>query len=109
MPDSAPKVCPVCRGLSCGGHPSKRWGLDNSDGRIGGGRRGALRKKLLKQFPWCVECRKSNRWVLAVIRDHIVPLAEGGTEDPSNTQGLCLSCHTLKTRAETRRGQWRSR
>lgn len=29
--------------------------------------------------------------------DHIVPLSEGGTNDVSNLQALCVSCHRVKT------------
>lgn len=33
--------------------------------------------------------------------DHIVPLADGGTDDEENLQVLCKCCHGLKTEAET--------
>jgi 5-methylcytosine-specific restriction endonuclease McrA len=33
--------------------------------------------------------------------DHIVPLADGGTDDEDNLQVLCKCCHGLKTEAET--------
>jgi 5-methylcytosine-specific restriction endonuclease McrA len=37
--------------------------------------------------------------------DHVVPLADGGTDDDDNLQTLCRSCHGRKTRAEQgRRG-----
>lgn len=41
--------------------------------------------------------------------DHIKALAEGGTEDDSNLQSLCIlghdgGCHGAKSRAEARRG-----
>lgn len=29
--------------------------------------------------------------------DHIVPLSEGGTNDASNLQALCVSCHRVKS------------
>ena len=35
--------------------------------------------------------------------DHIKPLAEGGTNDRSNLQGLCGRHHDEKTRAENRK------
>ena len=33
--------------------------------------------------------------------DHIVPLADGGTDDEANLQVLCKCCHGLKTESET--------
>ena len=34
--------------------------------------------------------------------DHIVPLWSGGTNDRSNLQGVCVTCHGAKTGAEAR-------
>ena len=34
--------------------------------------------------------------------DHIVPLWDGGTNDRSNLQGVCVTCHGAKTGAEAR-------
>ena len=34
--------------------------------------------------------------------EHIVPLCEGGTDDPDNLQGLCACCHAVKSAAEAR-------
>ena len=40
--------------------------------------------------------------------DHVVPLVDGGSHDPSNLQTLCTPCHKRKTAAEAiRRGQQR--
>ena len=33
--------------------------------------------------------------------DHVVPLADGGTDDEANLQVLCKCCHGLKTESET--------
>ncbi|WP_046698977.1 HNH endonuclease [Moraxella bovoculi] len=33
--------------------------------------------------------------------DHIVNIANGGTDDPSNLQTLCKSCHAKKTHRES--------
>ena len=41
---------------------------------------------------------------LATPRDHIKALAEGGTDDASNVQGLCTTCHDAKTKEEAARG-----
>jgi 5-methylcytosine-specific restriction protein A len=29
--------------------------------------------------------------------DHVIPLAQGGTNDPDNLQWLCAGCHSRKT------------
>jgi 5-methylcytosine-specific restriction enzyme A len=44
---------------------------------------------------------------VATIRDHIVPLAEGGADDRANTQALCKSCNDAKAIAESLRGRRR--
>jgi 5-methylcytosine-specific restriction protein A len=46
---------------------------------------------------------------VATIRDHIVPLAEGGLDAESNIQALCQACSDAKTETEARRGMSRSR
>lgn len=54
--------------------------------------------------PLCAECDRQSRVAVAVILDHIVALAEGGSDEPSNWQGLCQSCSDVKTAAEAARG-----
>ena len=54
--------------------------------------------------PLCAECERNGRVSVATIRDHIVPLAEGGTDDPENIQGLCQACSDAKTEREIARG-----
>lgn len=45
---------------------------------------------------------------MAVEADHVVPIAEGGSElDPTNGQAACRPCHAMKTQAEARLGQRR--
>lgn len=48
-------------------------------------------------------CRKCGRVTESGEVDHIVPVARGGTDDPSNLQYLCGGpggCHAEKTRQE---------
>lgn len=66
-----------------------------------------MRAQLLREEPTCRECRKSGRVAVSVIADHIVPKAEGGTDDRINYQGLCKACHIAKTAAESARGRRR--
>ena len=64
-----------------------------------------MRKALFSENPLCVVCLKQGRTELAVHRDHIVPLIDGGRDDASNEQGLCEACHAEKTAREaTMRG-----
>lgn len=39
--------------------------------------------------------------------DHIVPVAEGGTDTLANARLLCTPCHTPKTQAESARAKAR--
>ncbi len=59
----------------------------------------ALRKLVLKRDPTCKKCneRKSSH------ADHKVPKRLGGTDDPSNLQGLCFHCHNSVKQSEERR------
>ena len=52
---------------------------------------------------------QQGRVSAATIRDHVIPLAEGGEEIDSNTQPLCKPCSDLKTATEARRGRDRHR
>lgn len=38
--------------------------------------------------------------------DHRVPKARGGSDDESNCEAICLSCHKAKTQAESRGMVW---
>jgi len=59
-----------------------------------------LRRIVLSQNPECAMCGAPATHV-----DHIVPLADGGTNDRENLQPLCHSCHTRKTLGDVRRRQ----
>jgi 5-methylcytosine-specific restriction protein A len=70
---------------------------------VRGRRLQAVRAQLFRAHPFCVQCRIA----VATIRDHVIPLAEGGVDDDSNVQALCQMCSDAKTAAEARRGQTR--
>ena len=117
MPIAAPRPCchPGCGVLvrdgtgRCPKHPKPEWQKKATETkRIGGRRRQALRAALFAADPLCAECQRQGRVTLATERDHVVPLSEGGTEDVSNTQGLCEPCHDAKSKTESARGVRRS-
>lgn len=67
------------------------------------------RRMLFKKHPLCVKCDAEGRTTAAEIRDHIIPLTEGGLDVESNTQALCKACHDLKSQEEAKRGRDRVR
>lgn len=73
--------------------------------RVTGRRLQAQRAALFMREPLCRECIKDGTVTGAVIRDHIVPLAEGGPDTDENTQPLCKRCSDVKTAAESLRGR----
>lgn len=114
MPTAAPRPCthPGCGALvrdgsgRCAAHPRPAWKkATGSTKRITGRKLQAMRAALFTREPLCAECKRHGRVTLATLRDHITPLAEGGLDEESNTQGLCHDCHEEKTLAEALRGR----
>ncbi len=66
------------------------------------------RAALFARSPWCTRCARIGIRTRATIRDHLVPLAEGGSEDESNENALCLDCFDTKKDEEAQRGLVRS-
>lgn len=63
-----------------------------------------MREDLFRRHPLCEPCEQQGRVSLATIRDHRIPLEEGGLDDETNEQAICKSCHKAKTAAESQRG-----
>lgn len=114
MPPRSRKPCrhPGCTRLQvtayCDEHrpKPKAWTRNNASKRVHTGRRlQQERDRLFAEFPLCAECLKGGIEREATVRDHIIPLAEGGEDTRANTQGLCRSCHDDKTAEESRRGR----
>ena len=108
----AVSFCPVLveRGR-CPAHGGARppWHHATPVTRIRGRKLQALRATLFAREPLCRLCAAQGLTVAATIRDHIVPLAEGGRDDASNEQPLCQSCSDAKTQQESARGLRRAR
>lgn len=66
------------------------------------------RRAYLQRNPLCVECLRQGRVKPATDVDHIISRRRGGTDDESNLQALCHSCHSRKTNREDG-GGWRNR
>lgn len=45
----------------------------------------------------CQPCLAKNKLTKATEVDHIIPKAQGGTDDESNLQSICEDCHRDKT------------
>ena len=75
--------------------PKNNWG----QGR-GGRPWRRLKEKIHLRDNWtCQHCR---RVTTQLELDHIVNVAQGGTDDESNLQSLCPPCHKDKTLKESR-------
>jgi len=101
MPLAPPRACPTCGQPGCTRHRRISWRSSTTPDRIRGRQLQRSRLALLVAQPFCA-CGH-----LATIRDHIVPLAEGGPDDDSNVQPLCAACHDAKTQREALRGRTR--
>lgn len=106
MPLAPPRPCAVCGRLACAAHRRQPWRkvAQAPPARVRGRRLQALRAELFRAHPFCQYCQTQ----VATIRDHILPLAEGGRDEAPNIQALCQACSDTKTQAEAARGVRRS-
>ena len=56
-----------------------------------------IRAAFIKAHPWCEHPEHAGQFVRGEEVDHVVPLANGGTNAASNLQTLCKSHHSQKT------------
>lgn len=54
-----------------------------------------IREEHLAMQPNCVCCGRAGSHI-----DHILPRRQGGSDDHSNLQTLCASCHSRKTASQ---------
>lgn len=67
------------------------------------------RARLFAVKPWCERCLEDGRQVRATIRSHVVPLTDGGADDETNEQALCLDCEDAKKAIECAPSQLQDR
>ena len=91
----------------CEQHKLQAWARREATKRITGRKLQRMRSELFKRQPLCEVCERAGRVTLASIRDHRIPLAEGGPDDASNEQAICQPCHEAKSLAEAVRGRRR--
>lgn len=68
-----------------------------------------MRAQVLREEPLCRPCDAQGFVTASVTADHIIPLAEGGTGERENMQGICGPCHKAKTAKEATRARARQR
>lgn len=56
-----------------------------------------IRDRYIKTHPLCEECQRQGRLTPAEEVHHIIPLANGGSNDKENLMSLCKSCHSRIT------------
>ena len=56
-----------------------------------------IRDYFLALNPFCEMCKRQGRYTDATEVHHILPLADGGTNDIDNLMALCKSCHSRIT------------
>ena len=91
----------------CAAHQQQAWAKPRPVKRMTGRPLQRARAALFARSPLCEPCKAEGRITAATQRDHKVPLAEGGADDPSNEQAICDACHDVKSKAERERGQRR--
>jgi 5-methylcytosine-specific restriction enzyme A len=89
----------------CDAHKRPKWTKTAAYKRESGRALQRKRAALFAREPLCRTCSGKGLVTPATIRDHIKPLAEGGTDTPDNEQPLCDDCHREKTLAEALRGR----
>lgn len=88
-----------------------RWGTDRREDvlRLRGRANQERRQRLFARRPLCASCEAQGLVTVATIADHVIALADGGSDTFDNLQPLCRECSDAKTQAESMRGKGRAR
>lgn len=111
MPTRPMRVCskPGCGKLTragrCDEHKRVGWADDSERGnRHERGYDSAWERRrdyiLTRDNYLCQVCARAGRLTAAEEVDHIMPKAQGGTDDEGNLQAICVDCHRKKTSTE---------
>ena len=114
MPKRAPTPCrkPGCGSLCrdgtgyCEAHRNTRW-EQHQRGRTPEQQGYGIAWKRLRQVVirrdqgLCQQCKRDGKIRSGTDVDHIVAKSRGGTDDMSNLELLCRSCHASKTARES--------
>lgn len=60
----------------------------------------AIAAQVKREEPLCRPCKANGKVTATAQVDHIVPKAQGGTNDRDNLEGICDLCHREKTARE---------
>jgi len=105
MPTKAVTICsyPGCTTLVAGGRCDRHPYPKQPDQRPSAGKRGydihwqRIRAAYLKAHPNCAYNRKCRLGTPATEVDHVLALADGGTNEWHNLRAACKPCHSSKT------------
>jgi 5-methylcytosine-specific restriction protein A len=64
----------------------------------------AVRKQIMERDGWRCQINGPTCIGEATQADHRIAHAEGGSDDASNGQAVCVPCHEIKTQQERLRG-----
>ena len=115
MSSKPKRYCGRCRAVHTA-ECEQRTGWKNRQGSGRGGRSwGRKRKRIFKRDKYICQRHLVNQVYVFVelhganhgVLDHIVPLAEGGTDSDENLQTICQQCDKEKTAEESARAQGR--
>jgi 5-methylcytosine-specific restriction protein A len=74
------------------------WSKESASSRGYGSAWRKLRNRIMQRDnELCQVCIKRNLLTKAREVDHILSKADGGTDDESNLQSICLACHSRKS------------
>ena len=115
MAKKAPSWCMKCRCIHVGGCPNAPVWQKQVHKRSGRGGRPWRRKRerIFERDSFLCQIHLRRGDLVAVelsgdnagVCDHIISIADGGSDDDENLQTICKSCDRLKTAAESRKAR----